>query len=87
MDIHTKHVISPKPYIQRTNNLIAVVSGKGGIGKTWFSSTLAHALSSMKQKVLFFDVDGTLLTPKKRIVEPILNKLHIICYFLNHDYI
>lgn len=42
---------------KKGNNMIAVASGKGGVGKTWFSITLAHALSSFKQKTLLFDGD------------------------------
>ncbi len=38
-------------------NLITVASGKGGVGKTWFSATLAHALSFEGAKVLLFDGD------------------------------
>lgn len=38
-------------------NMIAITSGKGGVGKTWFSVTLAHALSLSRKKVLFFDGD------------------------------
>src|SRR5574344_1403635 len=38
-------------------NMIAVASGKGGVGKTWFSITLAHALSGLHQKTLLFDGD------------------------------
>lgn len=38
-------------------NIIAVASGKGGVGKTWFSSTLSHALSNKGRKVLLFDAD------------------------------
>ncbi len=37
--------------------ILAVASGKGGVGKTWFSVTLAHGLSRMGQKVLLFDAD------------------------------
>ncbi len=37
--------------------MIAVASGKGGVGKTWFSVTLAHALSGLRQKTLLFDGD------------------------------
>lgn len=37
--------------------LIAVASGKGGVGKTWFSITLAHALAQQGKKVLLFDGD------------------------------
>lgn len=40
-----------------SQKLIAVASGKGGVGKTWFSITLAHALSLRGKKVLLFDGD------------------------------
>ncbi|MGH1375693.1 MAG: P-loop NTPase [Alphaproteobacteria bacterium] len=42
---------------QRGANVIAVGSGKGGVGKTWFSITLAHALTKMGKRVLLFDGD------------------------------
>ena len=42
---------------KKGKNLIAVASGKGGVGKTWFSITLAHSLSILKQKTLLFDGD------------------------------
>jgi len=38
-------------------NIIAVASGKGGVGKTWFSITLAHALARAGRRVLLFDGD------------------------------
>lgn len=38
-------------------NIIAVASGKGGVGKTWFSATLCHVLASKGKKVLLFDGD------------------------------
>ena len=38
-------------------NILAIASGKGGVGKTWFSVTLAHGLSKMGQRVLLFDAD------------------------------
>ena len=36
---------------------IAIASGKGGVGKTWFSVTLAHALARQGRRVLLFDGD------------------------------
>lgn len=38
-------------------NIIAVASGKGGVGKTTFAVTLAHAFSKQGLKVLLFDGD------------------------------
>ena len=38
-------------------NIIAVASGKGGVGKTWFAITLAHALALAGRKALLFDGD------------------------------
>lgn len=43
--------------IPTRHNMIAIASGKGGVGKTWFSVTLAHALTGLKQKTLLFDGD------------------------------
>jgi flagellar biosynthesis protein FlhG len=37
--------------------IIAIASGKGGVGKTWFAITLAHALARAGQRVLLFDAD------------------------------
>lgn len=39
------------------NNMIAIASGKGGVGKTWFSITLATALAYAGRRVLLFDGD------------------------------
>jgi flagellar biosynthesis protein FlhG len=41
----------------RGSNVLAVASGKGGVGKTWFSITLAHALSRAGMRTLLFDGD------------------------------
>lgn len=37
--------------------LIAVASGKGGVGKTWLAITLAHAFARAGRRVLLFDGD------------------------------
>ena len=44
----------PSPFGPR---FLAVASGKGGVGKTWFSITLAHALARRGRRVLLFDAD------------------------------
>lgn len=41
----------------RADNIIAVASGKGGVGKTWFSITLAHLFARSGHKTLLFDGD------------------------------
>ncbi|MEJ0046728.1 MAG: AAA family ATPase [Rhodospirillales bacterium] len=37
--------------------MTAIASGKGGVGKTWFSVTLAQALAAQHHRVLLFDGD------------------------------
>lgn len=39
------------------SNILAVASGKGGVGKTWLSVTLAHAMGLRRRQVLLFDAD------------------------------
>ena len=41
----------------KTGQLVAIASGKGGVGKTWFSVTLAHALAMQSTRVLLIDGD------------------------------
>ncbi len=41
----------------RGANIITVASGKGGVGKTWLSVSLAHALARAGRKALLFDGD------------------------------
>ncbi len=38
-------------------NAIAVASGKGGVGKTWLSITLAHALANLGRRTVLIDGD------------------------------
>jgi flagellar biosynthesis protein FlhG len=45
------HDSGPKPRV------LVVASGKGGVGKTWFSITLAHAWARLGRRVLLFDGD------------------------------
>ena len=42
---------------QKSGRIVAVASGKGGVGKTWFAITLAHALARQGRRVLLFDGD------------------------------
>jgi len=41
----------------KAGRLIAIASGKGGVGKTWLAVTLAHALAEAGQSVLLVDAD------------------------------
>jgi len=41
----------------RVTGIIAIASGKGGVGKTWLAISLAHALAREGRRVLLFDGD------------------------------
>jgi flagellar biosynthesis protein FlhG len=41
----------------RARNIVAVASGKGGVGKTWLAVTLAHVLAARGARTLLFDGD------------------------------
>ncbi len=43
--------------LTKAKNVVAVASGKGGVGKTWFSITLSHALAKAGRRTLLFDGD------------------------------
>ncbi len=76
---------SKAPTFRRGKNIIAVASGKGGVGKTWFSITLAHSLSKLGKRVLLFDGDLGLanvdvqlgLMPKRDLNDVIRGRLSI----------
>lgn len=48
---------APMTHPLRADNIIAVASGKGGVGKTWFSITLAHLMARAGRRTLLFDGD------------------------------
>jgi len=54
--LKTDKPIAPTAALQ-CKNMIAIASGKGGVGKTWFAITLAHALAKQGKNVLLFDGD------------------------------
>lgn len=43
--------------ITNDSNLITIASGKGGVGKTWLSTSLSQALARRNKKVALFDGD------------------------------
>lgn len=93
-----QQTLTPTPTAQtKDRNMIAIASGKGGVGKTWFSITLAHALSKRGQKVLLFDGDLGLanldiqlgLMPKHDLGGVISGKINVgqaITYYEQGDF-
>jgi flagellar biosynthesis protein FlhG len=39
------------------SRILAIASGKGGVGKTWLAISLAQALARRSRRVLLFDGD------------------------------
>lgn len=78
---------------RRGTNVIAVASGKGGVGKTWFSITLAHALTKTGKNVLLFDGDLGLanvdvqlgLMPKRDLNDVIRGRLGLDKVIVRHE--
>jgi flagellar biosynthesis protein FlhG len=54
--LKTDKPVSPAGALQ-CRNMIAIASGKGGVGKTWFAITLCNALAKRGKHVLLFDGD------------------------------
>lgn len=50
-------LLEPLQKIYICKNMLAIASGKGGVGKTWLSVTLAQALARSNGRVLLFDGD------------------------------
>jgi len=50
-------MIDPEEQQQVCANMLAIASGKGGVGKTWLSVTLSQALARDGKRVLLFDGD------------------------------
>lgn len=81
------------PAFRRGTNILAVASGKGGVGKTWFSITLAHALTKMGKRVLLFDGDLGLanvdvqlgLMPKRDLNDVIRGRLGLDKVIQSYD--
>lgn len=88
-DIKTAHDASQdvplSPSFPRGKNILAVASGKGGVGKTFFSISLAHALTRMGKNVLLLDGDLGLanvdvqlgLMPKRDLNDVIRGRLSL----------
>ena len=76
----------------RSSPLVAIASGKGGVGKTWFAITLAHALAQLGRRVLLFDADLGLanvdvqlgLTPERDLEAVIAGKATLSETVLHH---
>jgi flagellar biosynthesis protein FlhG len=74
-------------------NMLAIASGKGGVGKTWLSITLAHALTLQGRRVLLFDGDLGLanldiqlgLMPKQDLSAVIAGRLTLNQAIVDYD--
>ncbi len=75
------------------SRMIAVASGKGGVGKTWFAITLSHVLTRRGLKTLLFDGDLGLanvdiqlgLMPKRDLGEVVAGKASMKSVATHYD--
>lgn len=89
----TPSTTAPPVSATKAGNIIAIASGKGGVGKTWFSITLAHALARNEVKTLLFDGDLGLanldiqlgLMPKQDLSSVIGGRLTLKQAVVHHD--
>jgi flagellar biosynthesis protein FlhG len=85
LEINAVDPLTGAPSFRRGRNIIAVASGKGGVGKTWFSISLTTALARMGKRVLLFDGDLGLanvdvqlgLMPKRDLNDVIRGRLSL----------
>ncbi len=54
---HKAHDLTLGQPLPRNPKIIAIASGKGGVGKTWCSVSIAHALAKIGKRVVLFDGD------------------------------
>lgn len=78
---------------KRKPRCIAIASGKGGVGKTWFAITLAHVMAREGRNVLLFDADLGLanvdvqlgLTPARDLGDVMAGRASLAEAKLRHD--
>lgn len=74
-------------------NIIAIASGKGGVGKTWLSITIANAFANSGRKALLFDGDIGLanvdvqlgLSPTKDLADVFAGKITLAEAITTYD--
>lgn len=79
--------------LPQAENIIAIASGKGGVGKTWLSITLAHHVARSGRRVLLFDGDIGLanidvqlgLTPKDDLSSVFAGKAHLSDVVMSYE--
>ena len=81
------------PPTSRAGRVVAVASGKGGVGKTWCAITLAHALARAGARALLFDGDLGLanidiqlgMTPPGDLASVVAGRLTLEAAVLHHE--